>query len=419
MLTRKGRGARSQAEDLVLTTITQHADALLRTARRHSLCADDASDAYQRGLEIFLRNAGRLDAARAVGWLHTVIKHEAMAVRAARQRIVGAEEFDGDAVESLHTPAPDERLLAFEEVTRAAEALRGLKPQEMRALWLRMEGRTYKEIAAELDWTYTKVNRCVPEGRRAFLARYAGIESGEECRRYESALSAFVDGELAVAEIGGLRRHLRGCGGCRGTLRALRGGQRSLGAVLPVGFAVGGLDGGESRVRRPRPRLRDRRGPRPGPRGGDRRQDAGRRGGDRATKVAAVAGAAAVVAGGGAVTTVDVERDPVASKPVVQQVARQAPKAAVVSAPVVVSAPASACRRSSARRRSAPRCASLTTGLRWSSASSRQQHPPRGRPRPPRRPRGPGGVRPRAVTGGPGRPAPSTAQATRQGRSQS
>ena len=76
MLTHRGkRGtpSRTEAEDLVLTTITQHADALLRTARRHSLCADDASDAYQRGLEIFLRNAGRVDPSRAVKWLHTVV----------------------------------------------------------------------------------------------------------------------------------------------------------------------------------------------------------------------------------------------------------------------------------------------------------------------------------------------------------
>jgi RNA polymerase sigma factor (sigma-70 family) len=341
MLTRNGRGARSQAEDLVLTTITQHADALLRTARRHSLCADDASDAYQRGLEIFLRNAGRLDAARAVNWLHTVIKHEAMAVRAARQRTVGAEEFDGDAVESLHTPAPDERLLAFEDVTRAAEALRGLKPQEMRALWLRMEGRTYKEIADELDWTYTKVNRCVTEGRRAFLARYAGIESGEECRRYEPAISAFVDGELAAAEIGALRRHLRGCGGCRATLRTLRGGQRSLGAVLPVGFAVGGLDGAESAfaalVRAYETvvgHVQDRAVALAA-----KTQLAVEATG--AMKVAAVAGAAAVVAGGGAVTTADVDRAPATRRPVVQHTARQTPKAAVASAPIVVSAPSS------------------------------------------------------------------------------
>ena len=217
----RDRTSQTAAEDLVLTTITHHADALLRTARRHSLCADDASDAYQRGLEIFLRNAERVDPDRAVSWLHTVIKHEAMAVRRSRQKLVGTEEFDGDAVEALHTPAPDERMLAFEDVTRAAEALQGLKPQEVRALWMRMQGRTYKEIAAELNWTYTKVNRCVTEGRRAFLTRYAGIESGDECRRLEPVLSAFLDGELTGDNARLLRRHLRGCGGCRATVRTM------------------------------------------------------------------------------------------------------------------------------------------------------------------------------------------------------
>ena len=76
---RKG-ATRNEAEDLVLTTITDHAEALLRTARRHSLCADDASDAYQRGLEIFLRNAGRLDPAKATSWLHTVVRHKALSL---------------------------------------------------------------------------------------------------------------------------------------------------------------------------------------------------------------------------------------------------------------------------------------------------------------------------------------------------
>jgi RNA polymerase sigma factor (sigma-70 family) len=251
MLTQRARRdstSHSQAEDLVVTTITHHADALLRTARRHSLCADDAADAYQRALEIFLKNAARLEPDRVLPWLHTVCKHEAMAVRKTRQTIVGAEEFDADAVESLHTPSPDEQILAFEDVTRAAEALQGLKPQEVRALWLRMEGRTYKQIAADLGWSYTKVNRCVTEGRRAFLTRYAGIESGAECVRLQDALSAFADGELGGKAVVALRRHLRSCAGCRGTLRSMRSGDRSLQAVLPVALVVGSHDGGDTAV---------------------------------------------------------------------------------------------------------------------------------------------------------------------------
>jgi DNA-directed RNA polymerase specialized sigma24 family protein len=65
----RGGKRRRAAEELILRTIAAHAESLLRTARRHSLCADDAQDAYQRAIEIFMGHAQRLDAARAPGWL--------------------------------------------------------------------------------------------------------------------------------------------------------------------------------------------------------------------------------------------------------------------------------------------------------------------------------------------------------------
>ena len=66
-----GQDARRD-DALVVETVTRHAAALLRTARRHSLCVDDAQDAYQRALEIFLRRAGTLRRDTVVAWLHTV-----------------------------------------------------------------------------------------------------------------------------------------------------------------------------------------------------------------------------------------------------------------------------------------------------------------------------------------------------------
>ena len=63
----------TRARELVLRVISQHADSLLKTARRHSLCADDAQDAYQRTMEIFMRRAASLDPERAHKWVHTVI----------------------------------------------------------------------------------------------------------------------------------------------------------------------------------------------------------------------------------------------------------------------------------------------------------------------------------------------------------
>src|SRR4051794_5807644 len=95
-----------QAEQLVLDLIAGHADSLLRTARRYSLCADDAQDAYQRGLEILMRHAARLDADRAAGWLHTVVKNEALALNKAPRPILGGEEGDPCAVETRPPPPP-------------------------------------------------------------------------------------------------------------------------------------------------------------------------------------------------------------------------------------------------------------------------------------------------------------------------
>jgi RNA polymerase sigma factor (sigma-70 family) len=233
-----------QAQQLVLDLIAAHADSLLRTARRYSLCAEDAQDAYQRGLEILLRHAARLDADRAAGWLHTVVKHEALAINRVRSRSVGGEEVDFDAIETRTSPSPEDRVLAFEQVSRSAEALQRLKPQEVRALWLKAMGNSYQEICDATGWTYTKVNRCLAEGRKSFLSRYAGIETGEECRRWAPVLSAMVDGEATAEQLMELRPHLRNCAACRAAVRELRGSNAPLAALFPVGgVALMGGDG--------------------------------------------------------------------------------------------------------------------------------------------------------------------------------
>jgi RNA polymerase sigma factor (sigma-70 family) len=226
----RGRGA----EELILRTVAAHADSLLRTARRFSLCPDDAQDAYQRTLEIFMAHADRLDQDSVGGWLHVVVKREAQAIRRSRQRYVTSSEVDFDKYECSSTPTADERLASFDLVGRAAEALQRLKPQELRALWLKAQGHSYNEISALTGWSYTKVNRCLTEGRRSFLSRYATIESGAECERWLPVISAMVDGEATPEQLIALRPHLRNCPGCRATLKTLQGSAEPLAAVLPV-----------------------------------------------------------------------------------------------------------------------------------------------------------------------------------------
>jgi RNA polymerase sigma factor (sigma-70 family) len=235
----QGGGTRGNAaEELILRTVAAHADSLLRTARRYSLCPDDAQDAYQRGLEIFMGHAERLDPARAGGWLHVVVKREAQAIRRSRQKLVASDDVNLDGHEARSLPTPDERLATFDLMRRSAEALQRLKPQELRALWLRAEGHSYNEISALTGWSYTKVNRCVTEGRRSFLARYADIESGVECERWLPVISAMIDGEAKPEQLIDLRPHLRNCPGCRATLRALQDSSAPLSAILPIPLAV-------------------------------------------------------------------------------------------------------------------------------------------------------------------------------------
>ena len=239
-----GRGS-SAAEELILRTVAAHADSLLRTARRHSICLDDAQDAYQRGLEIFMAHADRLDAARAPGWLHVVVKREAQAIRESRKKLVGHSDVDFDAHEASRLPSPEEQLLTFDLISRSAEALQRLKPQELRALWLKAQGHSYNDIGTITGWSYTKVNRCLTEGRKSCLERYAGIESGAECERWMPVISAMVDGEATPQQILELRPHLRNCPGCRATLKALHDSSKPLAAVLPiplVAAATGSLE---------------------------------------------------------------------------------------------------------------------------------------------------------------------------------
>lgn len=178
------RDAATARFEAALALIGSHDAALRRTARRHSLCADDAEDAYQRALEILLTKAPECEPRRLAAWMHTVTRHEALAVRRARERLLGGRlaRRDGDPPDPDSLPSdrlgPAERVERRERVEMSAEALAVLKPQERRALALKAEGYSYAEIQAITGWTYTKINRCMAEGRKRFLELFAAIESG-------------------------------------------------------------------------------------------------------------------------------------------------------------------------------------------------------------------------------------------------
>jgi hypothetical protein len=114
----------------------------------------------------------------------TVVKHEAMAVRLARLRLVGSAEPNLDAREATHLAGPPERFAERERAHRSLAALASLKPAETRALVLQAAGRSYRDIEAETGRTSTKVNRALTEGRAALRERLAAIDAGTDCARH-------------------------------------------------------------------------------------------------------------------------------------------------------------------------------------------------------------------------------------------
>ncbi len=220
--------------------IARYEAALRRTARRYSLDAEDAEDAYQRALEIALTKAPTTDLRELIRWTQTVTKHEALAVRQSREKLLGYQrQHDGIAQDPVALiPArgdgPEELVERREDVARSREALQALKPAELQALSLLAEGYSYAEIGARTGFSQTKVNRLLAEGRARFRGLVARSEDGGRCRDLQPLLSSFCDGEASPRAAGAVREHLRACARCRATMRTYRAAPRIAAALVPL-----------------------------------------------------------------------------------------------------------------------------------------------------------------------------------------
>ncbi|HET7485282.1 MAG TPA: sigma-70 family RNA polymerase sigma factor [Solirubrobacterales bacterium] len=233
-----GDAARKRA---ALEMIARYGPALKRTARRFSLDAEDADDAYQRALEIVLTKAPTTDARDLIRWTQTVTKHEALAVRQGREKLLGGRppgDYGAAADPVAQIPAagegPDEQAERREAIARSREALRSLKPAELRALSLLAEGYSYTEIGELTGFSQTKINRVLAEGRNRFRSMLSSSEDGSRCRELRPLLSAFCDGEASPGEAETVREHLRACAHCRATMRTYRAAPQIAIALVPA-----------------------------------------------------------------------------------------------------------------------------------------------------------------------------------------
>jgi RNA polymerase sigma factor (sigma-70 family) len=154
-------------------------DYLIAIARRNAHTEADAQEALQEAFVSFISHFDPGRAAPPLAWLTLTLKRQCWRQRreAHLDRIVGQEAEHGagelgsflEALSSLE-PDPAERVIERDE---GRSRLRRLKPDERTALGMLAAGLSYKEIGQLRGWTYTKVNRCIAEGRASLRVQAA------------------------------------------------------------------------------------------------------------------------------------------------------------------------------------------------------------------------------------------------------
>ena len=160
-------GAKAIAEELFAERRSQ----LLRIARRNSATGEDAEEALQDAFVLFIAHFDPDGDAPPMAWLTLTLKRRCWALYRTRGRQHAARRTQSGprnpAEELISDPRlqPEERRERSERIANARAQLARLKPQERQALGLFGLGYSYREISALTGWTYTKVNRCITEGR--------------------------------------------------------------------------------------------------------------------------------------------------------------------------------------------------------------------------------------------------------------
>jgi RNA polymerase sigma factor (sigma-70 family) len=169
--------SQSEVSELADEIYREHRGYLLAIARRNASSDADAEEAVQEAFVSFIRAFDPGRGAPPLAWLTLTVKRECWRKRrdAHLDRRAGQEaERGGDdagvVLELIPSPGAglEERIMERDEGRRR---LRRLRPDQRTGLGLLGAGFSYREIGRLRGWTYTKVNRCISEGRLALAAR--------------------------------------------------------------------------------------------------------------------------------------------------------------------------------------------------------------------------------------------------------
>jgi len=147
---------------------------LATIASRNACNEADAQEALSEAFAAFHRAYDPRGKAPPLAWLALTIKRECWRKRRDahlnRQAGRARPAESGEDLDSVLIPIPSRATAPDELIAERDDArcrIARLKPDQRTALALLAAGYSYKEIAELKGWTYTKVNRCIREGRAA------------------------------------------------------------------------------------------------------------------------------------------------------------------------------------------------------------------------------------------------------------
>lgn len=170
---------RAQVESLATEIFSTRYRQLLKIACANAPSPAEAEEALQEAFLAFMTNFDPDGKAPALAWLVLTLKRACWDKRRHLHldRYVCPEtnseaDESGLVVEQFAASLSDtaSSIERAEELLEIREQMDSLKPDERTALLLFGCGYSYREIAELRGWTYTKVNRCMAEGRAALRA---------------------------------------------------------------------------------------------------------------------------------------------------------------------------------------------------------------------------------------------------------
>ena len=180
----KSPSATARRAEILESLLTQHRRALLRQAIRHAPRYCDAEDVIQEACAQFMHAYNGPPGLRAKRWMLLVVKRCAWRFaererphRACAELNCTDASPEGESAQVAAADGTFDPHRTVEHTERFAgtlSALARLKADERTALMLFGLGYSYREICEKQGWTYTKVNRCLAEGRAALRAADEG-----------------------------------------------------------------------------------------------------------------------------------------------------------------------------------------------------------------------------------------------------